>query len=103
VPGQAVGSSDESVRDQTTKALHRSLGANGVPSGGDNSTLANTRPNGVVLQEGAPLRAARGDIENASGWQKQKSRKKPAEVKTTTKAGPQSEKPPKNDLERKGG
>lgn len=103
VPGQATGSSDESVREQTTKALHRSLGANGVTNGGDNSPLATTRPNGAVLQESAPLRAAKGDSEHASGWQKQKSRKKQAEVKATTKSGPQSEKPPKNDLERKGG
>lgn len=103
VPGQAPGSSDESVRDQTTKALQRSIGANGVANGGDNGSLAKTRLNGAVLQDSAPLRAAKGDFENVSGWQKQKSRKKQAEVKTTTKAGPQSEKPPKNDLERKGG
>ncbi|KAK7709535.1 hypothetical protein SLS63_013213 [Diaporthe eres] len=103
VPGQAAGCSDDSLREQTTKALHRSLGANGVTNGGDNGPLATTRPNGSALQESAPLRAAKGDFENASGWQKQKSRKKQAEVKTTTKTGPQSEKPPKNDLERKGG
>lgn len=103
VPGLVAGSSDESVRDQTTKALHRSLGANGVANGGDNGPLANSRPNGAALQESAPLRAAKGDLENASGWQKQKSRKKQAEVKTTGRTGPQSEKPPKNELERKGG
>lgn len=103
VPGQALGSSDESVRDQTTKALQRSIGAHGVANGVDNGSLVNTRLNGAVLQESAPLRAAKGDFENVSGWQKQKSRKKQAEVKATTKTGPQSEKPPKNDLERKGG
>lgn len=103
VPGQAAGSSDESAREQTTKALHRSLGASGATNGGDNGPLATTRSNGAVLQESAPLRAAKGDFENASGWQKQKSRKKQADVKTTAKTGAQSEKPPKNDLERKGG
>ncbi|POS72623.1 PAP/25A associated domain family [Diaporthe helianthi] len=103
VPGHAPSSSDESTRDQTTKALQMSIGANGFATGGDNGSLANTRLNGSVLQESAPLRVAKGDLENASGWQKQKSRKKQTEVKTTTKTGLQSEKPPKNDLERKGG
>lgn len=103
VPGHATSSSDDSLRDQTTKALHRSLGANGVSVGGDIGPVPNQRPNGSGLQESAPLRAAKGDFENASGWQKPKSRKKQAEVKTTAKTGSQSEKPPKNDLERKGG
>ncbi|ROV93828.1 hypothetical protein VMCG_08788 [Cytospora schulzeri] len=103
--GQPANSSEEHRRDhQRPRNLPKPLEKNGVSKEGDSGSPAKARQNGTALQESAPPRAAKGEPDNASAWQKTKSKKKQTDTKTAgTKAPSQSEQPPKNDSERKGG
>lgn len=105
VPVQSANSPEEHRRDhQRPRNLQKPLERNGVGKEGDGGSPVKARQNGTALQEGAPPRAAKGETDNAGAWQKTKSKKKQMDTKAAgTKAPSQSEQPPKNDLERKGG
>ena len=104
VSGQSANSAEEHKRDQKPRNLQKASERNGLGKEGDGVSLSRPRQNGTTLQEGASARAAKGESDNASGWQKTKSKKKQADTKTATvKALSQSEQLPKNDSERKGG
>lgn len=62
------------------------------------------RVNGLARENGH-VRAAKSQTESFAGWQKSKSRKKAAlaDLKQPAAGFPQSELPPKNDADRKGG
>ncbi|KAL1841057.1 hypothetical protein VTJ49DRAFT_7441 [Mycothermus thermophilus] len=61
------------------------------------------RINGLVRENGH-VRAAKSQTDSFSGWQKSKSRKKGAsDLKHAANGFPQSEVPPKNEADRKGG
>ncbi|KAK8075004.1 putative polynucleotide adenylyltransferase [Apiospora hydei] len=63
----------------------------------------NPRANGPARENGH-AKGAKNDHEHGGGWQKiPKGRKKAAELKSKQEMYPQSEQPPKNELERKGG
>lgn len=106
VHGQAANSSEEHRRDhQKPRNPQKPLEKNGVGRDGDGGPPAKARQNGAAPQESAPPRAAKGETDNAGVWQKTtKSKKKQTDNKFAgTKAPSQSEQPPKNDSERKGG
>ncbi|KAK7739048.1 hypothetical protein SLS53_005946 [Cytospora paraplurivora] len=104
VPGQQANSSDDHKRDPRPRNVHKSLEKNGVTRDSDTGSPVKPRQNGTALQESAPARAARGETDNISGWQKTKTKKKQAEIKAGGHKAPSlSEQPPKNDSERKGG
>lgn len=99
VSGQSANFTEEARKDQKPRNLE-CLKRNGGAKEGDGGSPGKPRQNG----EGAPARGAKGDSDNASGWQKTKSKKKQADGKNGTTKGPsQSEQLPKNDSERKGG
>lgn len=60
------------------------------------------RINGITRENGH-VRAAKSESDHPSGWQKPKSRKKQADLKNAAIGHPQSEQPPKNEADRKGG
>lgn len=68
------------------------------------SPVQDQRLNGLARENGH-VRAAKSQTESFSGWQKSKSRKKAAvaDLKQAANGFPQSEVPPKNDADRKGG
>ncbi|KAK4119334.1 hypothetical protein N657DRAFT_581893 [Parathielavia appendiculata] len=68
------------------------------------SPIQDQRINGLARENGH-VRAAKSQTESFGGWQKSKSRKKAAaDLKHAAANGfPQSEQPPKNDADRKGG
>lgn len=61
------------------------------------------RVNGHVPRENGPVRVAKGEFDNPSVWHQQKPRKKQGVKGNTGKATVQSERPPKDSSERKGG
>ncbi|KAK8122190.1 Pap 25a associated domain family [Apiospora sp. TS-2023a] len=74
-----------------------------APSKVEAAHSTNPRINGHARENGH-AKGGKGENENGSGWQKMtKGRKKAAEGKSKQELYPQSEQPPKNDLERKGG
>ncbi|KAK3311009.1 uncharacterized protein B0T15DRAFT_389161 [Chaetomium strumarium] len=57
-----------------------------------------------LARESGHVRAAKSQTESLNGWQKPKARKKGvADPKNAANGSPQSEQPPKNDADRKGG
>ncbi|KAI1634756.1 hypothetical protein F4809DRAFT_643170 [Biscogniauxia mediterranea] len=72
----------------------------------DGPMHANPRVNGIIRENGH-VRAAKSESDNATangGWQKApRGRKKGTDAKARSEMYPQSEQPPKNDSERKGG
>ncbi|KUI60838.1 Poly(A) RNA polymerase cid13 [Cytospora mali] len=104
VSGQSANSSEEYRKEQRPKNLQKPYEKNGVGREGDGGSPAKSRQNGTTLQESAPARAAKSEPDNASAWQKTKSKKKQTDTKTAAnKAASQSEQPPKHESERKGG
>ncbi|KAK8132649.1 hypothetical protein PG999_000822, partial [Apiospora kogelbergensis] len=64
--------------------------------------LTNPKTNGLARENGH-AKGTKGESENGGGWQRiPKGRKKAADGKNKQELYPQSEQPPKNDLERKG-
>ena len=89
-PNQGQGAKPETKAKQKPRA-------DVAPSKAEAVHTTNPKTNGHA-------KGAKGESETGSGWQKiPKGRKKAAEGKNKQEIYPQSEQPPKNDLERKGG
>ncbi|KAK8851643.1 hypothetical protein PGQ11_014122 [Apiospora arundinis] len=85
-----------------TKAKPKSR-ADMAPSKTEAAHSTNPKINGHARENGH-AKGAKGENDNGGGWQKiPKGRKKAAEGKSKQEMYPQSEQPPKNELERKGG
>lgn len=92
---QVAESFDGSRQPQTAKSLYGSGDRNGTIKGNENP-----RSNGQT----SGSRSSKGEGENAGGWKAAKSRKKQqTDNKGAGKVYTQSEQPPKNESERKGG
>lgn len=103
LPAQVVEPSEDLRQHHAARSLYGSVEKNGKVKNGDSSSLQSPRLNGQAVRENGSLRATKGDAENGSGWKTAKSRKKQLETRNTGKTYPQSEQPPKNESERKGG
>lgn len=76
---------------------------NGTSKGKDSHSLQSPRLNGQTPREGGPRSSKGKGGENGGSWEPAKSRKNKGDNKGAGKAHTQSEQPPKNDSERKGG
>lgn len=83
------------------RAIHKSSDRNGTTKESGFTSGQTSRVNGHPPRENGSGRVAKGEIDNV--WHQQKPRKKQGAKGSTAKAAAQSEKPPKDVSERKGG
>lgn len=96
IPAQAATS-------EASRSTQRSSDRNGTSRVSDAGSMQNLRPNGQAARESGTLRGTKGEVDNGSGWQKPKSKKTKGDSRNSGKAPTQSEPPPTNETERKGG
>lgn len=99
---QVADSLETSRQSQAAKPAYGSGERNGTVRGNDSHSLQSPRTNGQIPRESG-TRPSKGEGENGGGWKPAKSRKNKIDNKAPGKAYTQSEQPPKNDSERKGG
>lgn len=103
VPSQVPSFSEEIKQDHLAKPPQKLSDRNGTTKDSDAGLNQSSRPNGQTTREGGSLRGTKGDFENGGGWQKPKSKKNKGDTRNTGKPSTQSEQPPRNESERKGG
>lgn len=104
IPSHGVVPSESSRQENGMRTFQKPSDRNGMNKDSMVVSHNSSRVNGQGPRDNGSLRGSRAESDSGGGWQKPKGRKKAAgETRISSKGPSQSEQPPKNGLERKGG
>lgn len=99
-----ASSSKEGRKDPLSKPFQKNVvEPTGIKPEVIPSPVQNPRVNGIAARENGHVRSAKSESGETAGWQKPRSRKKTADLKTAANGYAQGEQLPKNEADRKGG